>query len=751
MAKKVFASAEMLHGISPVLLLRLLDLDRDVQQYWDYRPPSTLSIGQELDCEAIAHELKTHGIPDSVAEVSAMVQALGGPAGWEFIQQRAHRDFYPLEIVPNLTAVDHIVKLMIEGGEDANRFLIKVASLAQAKQRVAYTMFPQRKGFKGTAIKLDENGLEDLRKNIAEQLFRKRIIAEDQQPAVRIYCWDIGQEAMYIVRYPGQLLRTMGWDQKKVWKNFVFNPARYDTIIYDPVNNAIKTNVKQNSSAIQSIYRIAFARALFQMEGVWLEDKQVVGMGDIGRTSLSEIFHTGGIDGLRSIKLLSISCVERGNPPVECVYKVGIKGDLVKTEKAKYFEPTNMVNECRTVQKFTVRFKLERANYEGLLTVECGNSVSYPRDIESAVLERWLRARNFIKKEGNESRPADFWARAGKAYMRAGECLETWHILFGDSFDVAKSYLVKSDELAKEYPHPKGGLPLEIGEFTDGIYAIYDEDINEGRWCPPKKLTYDDAVAYTFNLKATCSELCTQCGIQETWNIEGDMFRLGMCEQKLVYGYFGSVEDSLKPILSVIGNSNLGCVFVPSLNDGIINIGSSVSTSFVSMADNFSFSDSCLAGSCKKLCLKTKKDLSHKELLDRLVPQITAIKCAEEETQVENIRLKEIAQSLGDSSVKFLTRARQEMNAGEFELFTLLLIKDEHGDFLTQPEIGRELKKPVSKQAVNSQIKKFQIKHPVIWDYISTVRNSIPQKRFSELGPAERNKLGVDASYGYGK
>ena len=222
MAKKVFASADMLHAIDPTLLLRLLMLDTETQKQWAYKLPLGLARNEELNCEAIAYELKTHGIPDSVAEVLAMVQALGGQAGWTLIKQRAHRDLYPLDIDNQLTPIDNIVKMMLDGGAEANRFLVRVASLAQAKQRVSYTMFPQRKGFKGAANKLDDSGQETLRKDIAEQLFRKKIIAEDQRPAVRIYCWDMGQESMYIVRYPGQLSRTMGWDQKKVWKNFVF-------------------------------------------------------------------------------------------------------------------------------------------------------------------------------------------------------------------------------------------------------------------------------------------------------------------------------------------------------------------------------------------------------------------------------------------------------------------------------------------------------------------------------------------------
>jgi hypothetical protein len=749
MAKKVFASADMLHAIDPTLLLRLLMLDTETQKQWAYKLPLGLARNEELNCEAIAYELKTHGIPDSVAEVLAMVQALGGQAGWTLIKQRAHRDLYPLDIDNQLTPIDNIVKMMLDGGAEANRFLVRVASLAQAKQRVSYTMFPQRKGFKGAANKLDDSGQETLRKDIAEQLFRKKIIAEDQRPAVRIYCWDMGQESMYIVRYPGQLSRTMGWDQKKVWKNFVFNPARYDTVIYDSVNNAIKTNVKQNSTTIQSIYRMTFAQALFQTEGVWVEDRQVVGMGDIGRKHLDDIFHAGGVNGLRSIKLVSVKCTESGDTPVECNYKVGPKGNLVKTDKAKYFEPNSMVNECRTVQKFTVRFKLERANYEGFLTVECGNAVSYPRDIESAVLEHWLRERNFIKKEGTESRPADFWARSGQAALREGECLETWHVLFGSCFDIAKKYLVSTEELAKEYPHPKGGLPLQIEEREEGIYAVCEENAENYMWCKPKKLSLDESLAYKFDFNKTCKELCDRCGIQGASQQEGDLWRLGMCEQKLVYGYFGSVEDSLKPLLSIVGNDNIGCIFVPSLTDGMLQIENSIASAFVPVCKHFTFEEGNIVGSCNKPCLKTKKDISHEEILSRLEPRIKAISDAQSELQEENVRLKEIATHLGAGFLKFLEKARIEMEANEFDLFTLLLIKGPNGDYLTQPEIGKKLRTPVTKQAVNKQIDKFKEKHKQIWDYVETVRNTTPPELFSEMGPTRRKQNGIELSYGY--
>lgn len=751
MARRIFASSEMLSKIDPDLLLRMLHIDKEALQKWMYVLPDTIDSGIELNCDLIAKELTDHGIPDSVAEILAMVHMLSGKEGWELIQHRAKRESYPLQYSTRLSPADHIVRMMLDDGEDAIKFLTKVASLFQAKQRVAYTMFPRKKGFTGQQKKLDEIGLEDLRKSIATQLVRKGLIEDGQQMAVKIHDYGIGEETMYIVRYPGQLSRTMGWDPRGLWKNYVFNPARYDTIIHDPINNALKTNVKQSSSTVEAIYRMTFAHALYQTENVFMDDRNVVGMGEIGRKPLKEIFHAGGINGLQSIRLISIQCVERGKYPVECAFKVTSDDNLCDTDKAQFFTPSQMVNESRLVKRFVVRFVLERGNFSGLLSVERGNSVSYPRDISPTVLEQWLRARGFIQKESTEGRPADFWARSGKAAVMGGHCLESWQVYFGDAYEIAQRFLTRTDDVADSYPHPMGGLPLKVTKKNDDFYAVDEDGEGSPHWIEPKKLNRENVVAYTFALEQACAALITNCGLRQSWGIDGGLRRLGYCDQKLVYGYFGPIEDAVRPLVSSLaGRDDVGCVMVPSIDEGIASFARGVSASVVSLNERFSFLDGGLVGTCGKQCSTECKGTASEQLANRVLHAVKAVHEEKERLLIDNDRLKSIIDEQGEGALAVIERIRSELTGVEFDLFTLLVMR-ENGDVLTLEEIGRRSIKRMKKQAVSQWLKKWKTSKPTVWKFIDQVRNPKTIRLFSEIGDKARNQLGIDPSYGYKK
>ena len=369
MVKHVFASQEMLVRIDPEILARLLRLRPDMLAQWEYALPDVIDPKEGLDCDKIAKELKTHGIPEEIAEALAMIQALGGEKGWELVEHRSRRERYALpKRAPHLNAADYLLLMMLDGGEAAKLFLNRAAHLAQAKQRLSYSMFPHRKGFAGESVKIGEAEVEALRVKIAMGLVGEKAIAIEQVQAVKIFEYSMGEEIMFIVRYPGQLYRAMGWDPSRVWKNFIFNPARYDTVIYDPVNNALKTNTQGNSGKIESVYRTAFSEVLFGRKDVFVVEPHVVGMGEIGSKPLKEIFHAGGVTGLVSIKLVSIVFNEPGTPPVETVFKVGQNENLTKSaEKMALFDPRAMIASSRTVRRFTVRYVLERGSNSATL------------------------------------------------------------------------------------------------------------------------------------------------------------------------------------------------------------------------------------------------------------------------------------------------------------------------------------------------------------------------------------------------
>ena len=751
MVKHVFASQEMLVRIDPEILARLLRLRPDMLAQWEYALPDVIDPKEGLDCDKIAKELKTHGIPEEIAEALAMIQALGGEKGWELVEHRSRRERYALpKRAPHLNAADYLLLMMLDGGEAAKLFLNRAAHLAQAKQRLSYSMFPHRKGFAGESVKIGEAEVEALRVKIAMGLVGEKAIAIEQVQAVKIFEYSMGEEIMFIVRYPGQLYRAMGWDPSRVWKNFIFNPARYDTVIYDPVNNALKTNTQGNSGKIESVYRTAFSEVLFGRKDVFVVDPHVVGMGEIGSKPLKEIFHAGGVTGLVSIKLVSIVFNEPGTPPVETVFKVGQNENLTKSaEKMALFDPRAMIASSRTVRRFTVRYVLERGSATGLLAVECGNTVSYPRETTPTVLEHWLRVRKFIRKEGEEARPSDFWARAGKAGAGGrGECLATWRVHFGDSFENARRYLVKTEELAKEYPHPHGGFPLVIVEDEEGIRAVSNEEGDERDWHGPKELSREEATAYTFDLETVGRQVCASCDMTANFQQEGGLWRLGVCEERTVYGYFGAIEDALRPLANVLGGrGDVGCIMVPTLDEGVSNFARGESVAVIAMGSCFKFHEGGLKGSCGKKCRGVKRDLSNRETVEALMPAITASLEEKAELWDENERLAAIIRDMGDEAAKVITGMRAQLSAKEMDLLVLLMSKDANGQFLSYEEIGKRLSKPVSKQAVGAAYARWHKTRRPVWSFVETYRNPPQPDLFSELSPGARRKAGIDKNY----
>ena len=613
MAKQVFASPQMLSGIDPEILVRLLRTEPDMLARWDYLLPDAISRTRGLDVDRIAHELTEHGIPEEITEALSMVQTLGGEKGWEMLEHRARRETYELPLRRlRFKPADYIVQMMLEGGDRARHFLARSACLFQSKHRVAYAIFPHRRGWLNTvgAVIIGEGEMEALLAKIADGLVRSGLIAPEQRRAVKLFRYETDDELMFIVRYPGQLFRSMGWQSSGGWKNFIFNPARYDTVIYDPVTCALKTNTQKRACKMQAEYCTAFSEVFFGESGVFVHDRDVVTMGEIGRKPLKDIFCTRGVPGLVSVKLVSLVFTEPGTPPLEIALKVGHGGNLLRSDKAALFDPEAMSASGRSVRRFSVRYVLERGNATGMLSIERGNTVAYPREAATAVLEVWQRVCGFMADDGVENGSVDIWARLGVPET-AGECQETWRERFGRTFEAARRYLRRTGDLAEGYPHPQGGFPLAILCDDDhGIRAVSDEEGDGQEWTEPRKLTFEEAEAHTFDLAAVGGEISARCGITRDFRREGGpVCRLGLCGGKVVYGYFGAPEEALEPIVRVVGGrDDVACVLVPRVNEGLANYALGAKIAVVPLGTSFKLGKDGVKGGCGKRCLEVERE-----------------------------------------------------------------------------------------------------------------------------------------------
>lgn len=233
---------------------------------------------------------------------------------------------------------------------------------------------------------------------------------------------------------------------------------------------------------------------------------------------------------------------------------------------------------------------------------------------------------------------------------------------------------------------------------------------------------------------------------------EGGLWRLGVCENRPVYGYFGAIEDALRPLANVLGGrGDVGCVMVPTLDEGVSNFARGESVAVIPMGSCFKFHEGGLKGSCGKKCRGVKRDLSNRETVEALMPAITASQEERAGLWDENERLAAIIRDMGDEAVKVITGMRVQLSAKEMDLLILLMSKDDNGQFLSYEEIGKRLSKPVSKQAVSAAYARWQRNRKPVWSFVEKYRNPPHPDLFSEMSPSGRRKAGVDMCYEPGR
>jgi hypothetical protein len=242
---------------------------------------------------------------------------------------------------------------------------------------------------------------------VANRLVSRKIIDETQKRAVRVLYFKpedeaAGGELLFLLRYPGKLNREMGCDLQGDWNSCVFNPAQYDTVIYDPHYNALKMNVPNEPRRTQSHYLKDFSSLLFgdhMSEDVFVRVPNVIPMDEIGVKRLEDIFVAEPKIGLLWLKLESITFSSENGMLVETQLKVDPESNLIKSSSVEVLQPDKMRNNYLTVRRFIVRYKTTQTADAGQLVVERGEKVNYPRDTGARIIENWLRLHNFIREE----------------------------------------------------------------------------------------------------------------------------------------------------------------------------------------------------------------------------------------------------------------------------------------------------------------------------------------------------------------
>jgi len=389
--------------LNPTILLQVMEKYDGRKKVWGELFPETVTGESKIECDELAHRLQEKGIPNALVDVLALVRELGTENGWNVVRRRSRYEEVELpEFDAKHSYQDCVATMLLRGGEKENAFLERAASLKQADKRVAYAYFPHRTGFDKKTKRITPEAIEDARLGVVERLVREKIIMEDQEQAVRIFVFDRDREILFLIRYPGRLNREVGCDASGIWHSYVYNPAQYDTVIYDRTYNALKMNTPKNPARAQERYRIVLGHVLFRESNVFRTVPDVVTMGDIGTRPAEDIFSVRGVDGLTSLHLEGLTYIDNSRPQVETQLKVRAGVNLLNSDKARSVLAVGAAAKAGIdIRKFVVRYRIPSFAESRLLTVEVGDKVNYPRDGETLAIERWMRLRHFIKEEAD--------------------------------------------------------------------------------------------------------------------------------------------------------------------------------------------------------------------------------------------------------------------------------------------------------------------------------------------------------------
>lgn len=401
--------------LNPTILLQVMERYDRRKKVWGEYFPDEVTSEAKIDCDKLAYRLQEKGIPNPLVDVLALVRELGTENGWNVVRRRAsHEEIELPEFDAKHSYQDYVATMLLNGGEKENAFLERAASLKQADKRIAYSYFPHRSGFDKKTKKITPETIEEARLGVVERLVREKIIMLDQEQAVRIFVFDRDREILFLIRYPGRLNREVGCDSSGIWHSYVYNPAQYDTVIYDRTYNALKMNTPKNPAKAQERYRIVFGHVLFRESNVYRKVPDCVTMGDIGSKPAEVIFSVRGVDGLTSLHLEGLTYIDNSRPQVETQLKVRAGVNLLNSEKARSVLAVGAAEKDGVeIRKFVVRYKIPTFAESRLLTVEVGDKVNYPRDGETLAIERWMRLHHFIKEEADGSGELDLVEPAG--------------------------------------------------------------------------------------------------------------------------------------------------------------------------------------------------------------------------------------------------------------------------------------------------------------------------------------------------
>ncbi len=327
-------------------------------------------------------------IPHELDDVLFHVSMLGNTTGWDKIQSEAAFQGLRLNFRPDgLTCADLAMKAWLHDWPRNKSLLEQSYARAKIHGRSSYYYYPPTRNVLGKYKKPTDKQLAAFRDRLSEYF-----ASQGLGKGTNVVMYDYEKEIWFLVRYPGQVERHPSIDDEGQQTSHVFKPEEYDAIVYHKQYGDLRLNTNRKKD--HSHYRVVFAELLLSSSNVFDSRAKIVQLDPLLGECL-HLFNCEDVEGLAEIVPVEICFSSLAHPGVEHIWRAEKDCDLLQYHRDKKRLLTD--TKAHSVRYAKFRYRVKDHTRKETVTVHAGNTMSYARDGDSAVLEEWLRRRGFIK------------------------------------------------------------------------------------------------------------------------------------------------------------------------------------------------------------------------------------------------------------------------------------------------------------------------------------------------------------------
>jgi len=393
LTKRCFSTVEALRRLDPQVLRDTL------AQFPEYCTEHGVALPNpateyNLDYCAIRAALMGDAVPESLDDILFLASVLGNSADWEMVERQAKEDGL---VLPPIEAkhgyVDMALRAAIHEWPKNQGLLERAKARSRVHSKSSYIYYAPMRDLRARSRIWTGAPLMEARDALASHFIQQGLLEDAQHSrATEIIPYEFENEIWFLIRYPDKQSRHSGCTRSGDWSNFVFNPENYDAVVYNKVYGDLRMNTKRKRDHVK--YRIVFGHLLFDEANVFSPNEKVVMLEPLLSDSSVELFNCKDIPELAMIAPVEI-CYEQWGAHPQKFTKTALNDDTLL--EGNPHSPRILPKDTLTVYNITLIYRLKDLTKTGKIKLQLGNRVTFERDGDSLILEKWLRKREFVK------------------------------------------------------------------------------------------------------------------------------------------------------------------------------------------------------------------------------------------------------------------------------------------------------------------------------------------------------------------